>query len=86
MQPTEIQDAHVNIAENQDEFLTLPVRISEIDLATPDGPIRTVVLQSAWKPSPEELQMLIGGGYVVLSVVSTQHPPVMIDVEVPEPR
>ena len=38
------------------------------------------VFQSAWEPTPSELELLNAGGKVVLSIVGGQ-PPVMLQVE-----
>lgn len=40
------------------------------------------VFQSAWEPTPGELELLNAGGKIVLSVVGGQ-PPVMLQVEPP---
>lgn len=40
------------------------------------------VFESAWEPTPSELQALLDGGRVVLSVVGGQ-PPVALHVEMP---
>lgn len=36
------------------------------------------VMLSTWKPSADELEMLLRGGSVVLGIVGTQHPPVLM--------
>lgn len=45
---------------------TLPVRVVQ------DGD--TLMCQSAWKPSLEEIGVLLNGGYVLLTVVGWQVP------------
>jgi len=45
---------------------TLPIRV------VPDG--NSIICQSAWKPTPEELAVLSDGGYVVLHVWGWQVP------------
>lgn len=37
-----------------------------------------------WKPTEEEMRMLLSGGNVMLYVFGTSHPPVAVEVEVPE--
>lgn len=37
-------------------------------------------LTSVWKPSPEELAALNAGGGVMLTIASSVHPPVMMQV------
>lgn len=34
---------------------------------------------SVWKPTEQELEMLNKGGYITLTILGTQHPPVMIE-------
>lgn len=40
----------------------------------------TTLLLSAWKPTALELEMLQGGGSLVLGLISTGHPPVLMYV------
>ena len=37
-----------------------------------------------WKPNEEEMRMLLSGGNVMLYVFGTNHPPVAVEVEIPE--
>ena len=37
-----------------------------------------------WKPDENEMRMLLSGGCVMLYVFGTVHPPVAVEVEVPE--
>lgn len=39
------------------------------------------MMQSAWRPSIEEIALMVAGGAVVLSVWGNAHPPVAITVE-----
>jgi hypothetical protein len=39
------------------------------------------VMRSMWRPSREDLEILNDGGYVVLSVLGTMHPPVALYTE-----
>lgn len=57
---------------------SLPVRIEETD----QGPC----LSSAWYPKPEELQALLAGQPVILSVFGQAHPPVWLRVEPVTPK
>lgn len=36
---------------------------------------------SLWKPTPEELAQLNAGGFVVLSLMGTRHPPVSMGTQ-----
>ncbi len=51
----------------RDQVGTLPVKLVKYD----DG---NIACESAWKPSLEEVQTLIEGGYVVLRVLGWQVP------------
>jgi len=87
MDVMKIPGANMNLAETQDEYLTLPVRAETITVVVrDDGEVTDVPsLASAWKPSRDELALLLDGGYVQLRVLGTQQPPVMITVE-PSPE
>jgi hypothetical protein len=37
-----------------------------------------------WRPSEQEMRMLLAGANVMLYVFGTDHPPVTVEVEVPE--
>lgn len=50
----------------EDRVGTLPIRASQ----SADG----LICESAWKPTPEELAVLLDGGYVILRVVGWQVP------------
>lgn len=41
-------------------------------------------IQSFWRPSPEELALLMNGGVVELTVIGRLHPPVGVAVVPPE--
>lgn len=56
----------------------LMVKADRYETAT--GGIAFKSCESAWKPTPEELELLNAGGYVVLHVVGRQ-PPVALWVE-----
>lgn len=47
-------------------------------LAIADFDVGGNVMQSIWEPSPDELAMLNEGGFVVLNVRGTGHPPVFV--------
>lgn len=80
-----IPGANMNLAETQEEYNTLPVRAETITVACHDGDVTDVpALRSAWKPTRNELALLLDGGYVELCVLGTRHPPVMLNVE-PDP-
>ena len=77
----EIPGANINLAETQDEYLTLPARVGKITVACDDGEVAEVpAFQSAWVPTPEELEALNNGEHIVLCVLGASHPPVMLNV------
>ena len=41
-------------------------------------------LTSAWRPSPEELEVLNAGGCVTVTVWSGNHPPLSLGVQAPQ--
>lgn len=73
----------MNLAETQDEYQTMPVRTEHITVVVSgDGEVADVpCISSAWKPTRDELALLLDGGYVQLRVLGSGHPPVMITVE-----
>ncbi len=74
MKPVDFAEANVQIAEHQDEYLTLPSHVDDEGVVT-----------SHWQPSPEELERLQQGGRVVLTVHTFSNPlqPVMLGVSDP---
>lgn len=71
MTPVQIANANAHFGAPQDwdvttkgECLTLPVRVGEID--------GSKVYQSAWRPSREELDQLIAGQAIVLTLWGVQ--------------
>ena len=80
-----IPGANMNLAEHQDEFLTLPVKAGCVTVNCNDGDVEDVpCMISAWKPTRTELAHLLDGGHIELCVLGTSHPPVMLNVE-PDP-
>lgn len=82
-----IPGANMNLAETQDEFLTLPVKAGNVTvIINGDGEVDDVpALRSAWGPTRQELALLLDGGYIELCVLGVSHPPVMLNVE-PDPE
>lgn len=82
MDVIKIPGANMDLAEHQDEYQTLPVLARNVTVACNDGEVADVpCMTSAWKPTRDELALLLDGGYVALSVLGLQHPPVMLNVE-----
>ena len=59
-------------------YLGLPVR-DELRNTTVDGP-QTLVMVTAWEPTPDELERLNKGASIHLIVGGTGHPPVLLEV------
>ena len=62
-------------------YLGLPLR-DELRNTTVDGP-QTPCMVTAWEPTPAELVRLNQGACVYLTVLGTQHPPVLLEVGEP---
>ena len=77
-----IPGANFTIAEEQDEYTTLPVKVGSVDVELQDGVYEAIpTLTSAWRPTVDELLLLYRGGYVELCVLGAKHPPVMLNVK-----
>ncbi len=61
------------LAEDQDEYHALAI-VDEVIEGIP-------YMTSIWEPTPKELEALINGGQVRLSIVGTAHPPVQLSVQ-----
>lgn len=77
MQPINFPEANARLAENQDEYETLPVLAGEVEI---DG-TRYRAMQSKWEPSADELARLNSGASISLIVLGITHPPVMLLVD-----
>lgn len=73
MFPIRVANASRVLAENQDEYYALAI-IDEIV----DGEAQ---MTSAWEPTPAEIDALMKGGSVRLTIRGTVHPPVMLSVK-----
>ena len=59
-------------------YLGLPLRDVLIN-STVDGP-QTPAMETAWLPTPDEIERINAGAPVILRIIGAAHPPVMIDV------
>lgn len=75
MLPLRISNATRILAESQDEYHALAILDEEI------GGVNHMT--SVWEPTPKELADLNAGGAVRLTILGTQHPPVMITTQPP---
>jgi hypothetical protein len=73
-----ISNATRVLAETQDEYHALAIR--DEDLGGVNG------MTSLWEPTPKELEMLNAGGAVRLTILGTQHPPVLITTQPANPE
>jgi hypothetical protein len=65
-------------------YLGLPLRDIVID-STVTGP-DTPAMETAWFPTPKEIDAIIAGAPIILRVIGTGHLPVMLTVgEEPQP-
>lgn len=59
-------------------YLGLPLRDIVID-STVTGP-DTPAMETAWFPTPKEIDAIVAGAPIILCVIGTGHPPVMLTV------
>lgn len=59
-------------------YLGLPLRDVVIN-STVDGP-ETPAMETAWLPTPDEIERINAGAAVILRVLGVAHPPVMVEV------
>lgn len=59
-------------------YLGLPLRDVKLDCAVNGAD--TPAMETAWTPTPAELEALNAGASVVLRILGTTHPPVMVYV------
>lgn len=59
-------------------YLGLPVR-DVIISHTVNGP-RTPAMETAWLPTPAEIEAIAAGAPIILRILGTGHPPVMMEV------
>lgn len=65
-------------------YIGLPIRDDVLIGATPEGGDARVMV-SCWEPTPDELAQLNAGGKIYLTVMGTQHPPVLLSTKDPKP-
>jgi hypothetical protein len=73
MQPLRISNASRVLAETQDEYYALAIKDEVINGVNQ--------MTSVWEPTPRELEDIANGGSVVLTILGTNHPPVMITTQ-----
>lgn len=69
---------HTRVLGKSQGYLGLPLRDVTIhSTVTGEG---TPAMETAWFPTPDEIEAIIAGAPVILSVVGVSHPPVMMSV------
>jgi hypothetical protein len=61
----------------QQGYLGLPLRDVDVECSV-SGP--TKAMESAWHPTPKEIELINSGASIILRVMGTIHPPVMLYV------
>lgn len=70
-------EGHTRVLGKSQGYLGLPVR----DVLYDDG---SVAMETVWFPDPKEIEAIVAGAPIKLSVMGSGHPPVMLGVgEVP---
>lgn len=59
-------------------YLGLPLR-DVLLISTVDGP-QTPAMETAWLPTPDEIERINSGAPVILRIIGSAHPPVMVEV------
>lgn len=57
-------------------YFGLPLRDIELNCSV-DGE-NTPAMQTAWFPTPKEIEEILAGAPIILTVIGTRHPPVML--------
>ena len=57
-----------------------PLRVRKTDIVDQVSKASTVLYESAWEPSPLELQLLLRGAKVHVGIMSANHPPIKVTV------
>lgn len=61
------------VGMNIDECSALPITVIQYT--------DTVGLRSFWKPTEEELKLLVAGSFVTIEILGSSHPPIIVGVE-----
>lgn len=57
-------------------YLGLPLR-DVVTTCTVNGP-ETPAMETAWLPTPDDIEAIVAGAPIILRVLGTSHPPVML--------
>lgn len=69
---------HTRILGKSQGYLGLPLRDVRINCTV--GGEGTPAMETAWFPTPKEIEAINAGAPVILRIIGTAHPPVMVDV------
>jgi hypothetical protein len=71
-------EGHTRIIGKSQGYLGLPLRDVVIN-STVSGP-ETPAMETAWLPTPKEIEAITAGAPIILTIIGTGHPPVMLSV------
>jgi hypothetical protein len=71
-------EGHTRIIGKSQGYLGLPLRDVVLD-STVSGP-ETPAMETAWFPTPKEIEDITAGAPIILTIIGTGHPPVMLSV------
>lgn len=71
-------EGHTRIIGKSQGYLGLPLRDVLLD-STVSGP-ETPAMETAWLPTPKEIEAITAGAPIILTIIGTGHPPVMLSV------
>lgn len=76
-------DGATSVIGKSQGYLGLPLRHVSVNCSVSgDG---TPAMESAWFPTPDEIDAIARGAPVILRIIGEQHPPVMLEVGAPPP-
>jgi hypothetical protein len=71
-------EGHTRIIGKSQRYLGLPLRDVVIN-STVTGP-ETPAMETAWFPTPKEIEAINAGAPIILTIIGEGHPPVMLSV------
>lgn len=63
-------EGHTRICGKSQGFLGLPVRDENVD--------GTNIMHTAWEPTPEEIERIVAGGKVIVSLIGLNPQPLLV--------
>lgn len=71
-------EGHTRIIGKSQGYLGLPLRDVILE-STVTGP-ETPAMETAWLPTPREIEAINAGAPIILTIIGEGHPPVMLSV------